>query len=78
MTSPDIKLYYRSIVIKTGWYCFRDRLISGIELEDQEIKPHTYGHLIFDKESKNIQWKIASIFKNGAGLTGSWYVEKGT
>ena len=62
MTTPDIKLYYRSIVIKTGWYCFRDRLIRGIELEDPEIKPHSYGHLIFDRLSKNIKWKKESIF----------------
>jgi hypothetical protein len=27
-----------------------------------EIKPHTYGHLIFDKEAKNTQWKKESIF----------------
>jgi hypothetical protein len=30
-------------------------------IEDPEVKPHTYGHLIFDKEAKNIQWKKESI-----------------
>ena len=26
------------------------------------VKPRTYGHLIFDKEGKNIQWKIDNLF----------------
>jgi hypothetical protein len=26
-------------------------------IEDPEMNPHTYGHLIFDKEAKTIQWK---------------------
>jgi hypothetical protein len=31
-------------------------------IEDPETKPHTYGHLIFDKEAKNTQWNKESIF----------------
>jgi hypothetical protein len=26
-------------------------------MKDPEIKPHTYGHLIFDKGAKTIQWE---------------------
>jgi hypothetical protein len=26
-------------------------------IEDPEVNPHTYGHLIFNKEAKTIQWK---------------------
>ena len=31
-------------------------------MEDPEMKPYTYCHLIFDKDTKNIQWKKESIF----------------
>jgi hypothetical protein len=31
-------------------------------IEDPEMNPHTYGHLIFDKEAKTIQWKKDGIF----------------
>jgi hypothetical protein len=58
-TIRDLKLYYRTTVIKPAWYWYRDRHVD-----------QTYGHLIFDKEAKNIQWKKESILINGAGLTG--------
>ena len=32
------------------------------ELEGPDLYPHTYEHLIFDKEAKNVQWTKESIF----------------
>jgi hypothetical protein len=32
------------------------------QIEDPEMNPHTYGHLIFHKRAKTIQWKKDSIF----------------
>ena len=56
---PNLKVYYRAIVIKTAWYWYSTRLVDQwITIEDQEMNPHTYGH----KEAKTVQWKNDSIF----------------
>jgi hypothetical protein len=61
-------MYYRAIVIKkkkkkklhdTG-----DRqLDQWNRIEDPEMNPHTYGHLIFDKGAKTIHWKKRQHFQ---------------
>jgi hypothetical protein len=68
-TIPDLKLYYRAIVIKTAWCWYRNRQVQNWEKnDDPEMNPYTCGHLIFDKE------KAFSTY--GAGSISSQHVEE--
>ena len=55
ISTPDLKQYYRAIVLKIAWYWYSDRQVDQWNrTEDPKMNPQNYGHLIFDKGAENI------------------------
>jgi hypothetical protein len=55
ITIPNFKQYYRAMAKKTAWYWHKNRYEGQWNrIEDSEMYPCRYAHLMFEKGAKKI------------------------
>lgn len=66
---PDIKIYYKTSIIKAVWVWYTKRLMTHQwkQTENVEIELASYKNLKFDKLGISNQWGKMYVLENGKG-----------
>ena len=77
ITIPDLKLCYKTVVIKTVWHIHKIRHTNQWNrIEKLEMDPQLYDQLIFHKVGQNIQWGKKVFSANSVGKIGQQPTEE--